>query len=235
MSQFVTYERQDNVATIRMDDGKVNTMSLQMLTELNAALDQAEADKAIVVLTGRSGVFSAGFDLAVLKGGGEPAVAMLTSGFRLAARLLSFPTPVIVASNGHALAMGVFLVLAADYRIGVDGAYKIGANEVAIGLTMPHTAVVICRQRLAPSHFNRAVITAEIYAPLDALTAGFLDQVVAEADLPAAVQTASARLARLNMPAFKATKRRAREAAIAAATEALAKDEAEFRAMMGLV
>ena len=232
MTSLVNYELKDGVATIAMDDGKVNTMSLQMLSELGAAFDKAEADKAIVVLTGRSGVFSAGFDLAVLKGGGQPALDMLTSGFKLAARLLAFPTPVIVASNGHALAMGVFLVLAADYRIGVDGNYKIGANEVAIGLTMPQTAVVICRQRLAPSHFNRAVIMSEIYTPADALGAGFLDQVVAEADLPAAVQAAAARLAKLNMAAFKGTKLRAREPALTAARTALELDEADFRAMV---
>ena len=234
MSNFVSYELQDNIATITMDDGKVNTMSLQMLTELSAALDQAEADKAVVLLTGRSGVFSAGFDLAVLKGGGEAAVSMLIAGFKLSARLLAFPTPVVVASNGHALAMGVFIVLAADYRIGVDGNFKVGANEVAIGLTMPHTAVVLCRQRLAPSHFNRAIIMSEIYTPAEALTAGFLDHVVDLADLPNAARTAATRLGKLNMAAFTATKLRAREPALAAAKIAVAQDEVEFRKMMGL-
>ena len=89
---------------------------------------------------------------------------MLEAGFALAQRILSFPTPVVIAVPGHAIAMGVFLVLCGDYRVGADGPYRITANEVAIGLTMPRAAVEICRQRLAPAHFTRAVGLAEVYA-----------------------------------------------------------------------
>jgi enoyl-CoA hydratase len=118
MSSPVTYQLKDSVATITMDDGKVNVMSVAMLSALNAALDKALEDRAVVVLTGRSGTFSAGFDLKTLTAGGSDAQKMVTMGFELAHRMLSFPTPIIVACNGHAIAMGVFLVLAADYRLG---------------------------------------------------------------------------------------------------------------------
>src|SRR6185503_10431701 len=135
MGTLVSYQLDGSVATITMDDGKVNALSLQMLTELGAALDRATADRAVVVLTGRDGIFSAGFDLKVLRAGGPDAWAMLRGGFELAERILSFPTPVLIACTGHAIAMAVFLLLSGDYRVGVDGPYKINANEVAIGLT----------------------------------------------------------------------------------------------------
>ena len=134
---MVSYHCDDAIATITIDDGKVNALSLAVLAELNAALDQAERDGAVVILAGRDGVFSAGFDLPVLRGGGPDARAMLRAGFELAARLLAFPRPVVIACTGHAVAMGVFLLLCGDYRVGATGPYKITANEVAIGLTMP--------------------------------------------------------------------------------------------------
>ena len=159
MSDLVAYKLEQPICTITLDDGKVNCLSPQMLSEINAALDQAEEDGAVVVIAGRKGKFSAGFDLAVVGKGGDEAVNMLIDGFRLAERLLSFPRPVVIACTGHALAMGSFLLLSVDYRIGADGAHKIGPNEVAIGMTMPRFGVEICRQRLAPAHFHRAVLT----------------------------------------------------------------------------
>jgi enoyl-CoA hydratase len=226
----VSYQLDESIATVTMDDGKVNVLSLTMQGELNSALDRALRDKAVVVLTGRTGVFSAGFDLTVLTAGGADAHKMLIGGFELAERLLSFPTPVVVACSGHALAMGVFLVLAGDHRIGADGAFKIGANEVAIGMTMPHFAIEICRQRLAPSHFTRAVINAQIYAPLDAVAAGFLDETAPAPDLLSAAQRSAIRLRGLNMAAHAATKLRAREHALKAIRAAIERDNAVIRA-----
>ena len=208
MSAPATYEVKESVATITMDDGKVNAMSVPMLSALNAALDRASADRAVVVLTGRPGIFSAGFDLKTLGAGGPDAQKMVTAGFELAYRMLSFPTPIVVACSGHAIAMGVFLVLAADYRIGADGPFKIGANEVAIGITMPHFGIEICRQRLAPAHFNRAVIFSEMYSPGDAVQAGFLDRVVPAAELQSEAQKFAATVSKLNMTAQTASKLR---------------------------
>src|SRR6185436_13595053 len=182
---LVNYHLDDVVATITMDDGKVNALSPAMQAEISKALDQAEADGAVVVLTGRDGVFSAGFDLGVMRGGGDEAVSMVRGGFDLAHRLLSFPTPVVVACTGHAIAMGVFLLLSGDYRVGADGPYKLVANEVAIGMTLPRAAIEILRQRVAPAHFNRAAILAEIYTSANAVEAGFLDRVVEPSEVVA--------------------------------------------------
>jgi enoyl-CoA hydratase/carnithine racemase len=224
MSSPATYELKDSVATITMDDGKVNALSVAMLSALNDALDRAVADRAVVVLTGRAGTFSAGFDLKTLTAGGDDAQKMVTMGFELAHRMLSFPTPIVVACNGHAIAMGVFLLLAADYRIGVDGPFKIGANEVAIGITMPYFGIEICRQRLAPAHFNRAVIFSEMYSPTDAVPAGFLDKVVPEADLRNEAKKFATALTKLNMTAHAASKLRLRDQTLKAIRGAIEAD-----------
>jgi enoyl-CoA hydratase len=232
MSALVSYRLCDSVATITMDDGKVNVLSQAMLTELGVALGRAAADRAVVVLTGREGVFSAGFDLPVLRAGGTEAADLLRSGFDLAARLLAFPTPVLVACPGHAVAMGVFLVLSGDYRIGARGPYKLTANEVAIGITMPRAAVEICRQRLTHACFNRAVVLAGVFPPADAVAAGFLDRVVPAAELVQAAAAAAAELACLDLDAHAATKQRARQLVGHALREAIDADDAEYRARL---
>jgi enoyl-CoA hydratase len=232
MGTLVRYRLDDSVATITMDDGKVNVLSLAMLAELSDALDRAAADRAVVVLTGREGVFSAGFDLPVLRAGGTEAAEMLHAGFDLAARLLAFPAPVLVACPGHAIAMGAFLVLSGDYRIGIRGPYKLTANEVAIGIAVPRAAVEICRQRLTPACFNRAVILAEVFPPEDAIAAGFLDLVVAPAELAGAAAGAAAELARLDLDSHAATKLRARRQSLAAVREAIDADDAAYRELL---
>ncbi len=226
---MVTYHCDDAIAAITIDDGKVNALSLAVLVELDAALDRAERDGAVVILAGRDGVFSAGFDLPVLRAGGPDALAMLRAGFELAARLLAFPRPVVIACTGHAVAMGVFLLLCGDYRVGATGPYKITANEVAIGLTMPRAAVEICRQRLTPAHFNRAVVLAETFSPADAVAAGFLDRTAEAGGVPEAARSVAARLAALDRPAHAATKRRARGQALSAIRSAIDADMAEYR------
>lgn len=211
---LVSYRLENGIATITLDDGKMNALSPRMLAEINAALDRAVTDRAVVVLTGRQGVFSAGFDLRVLKGGGRGALGMVRSGFELAARLLSFPAPVVVACSGHAIAMGLFVLQSADYRVGAAGAFKFVANEVALGLAMPRSAVEICRQRLTPSHFNRAMLLSEPYTPESAIEAGMLDRVVPEETLAATAQNIALEFAKLDRAAHCKTKLRVRAQAL---------------------
>ena len=214
MGNSVSYERAERVSTIIMDDGKVNAMSMSMMDEVNAALDQAERDEAVVILAGRPGVFCAGFDLAVFKQGHAPTMEMLRTGAALNERILAFPFPVVAACSGHGIAMGSFLLMCADYRIGVEGAFKIGMNEVAIGMTLPYFAIEIARQRLAPAYFSRATVLAELYAPEDAIAPGFLDLVVPQEALLDTAQHTAAMLAQLDMKAHAATKVRVRRSAL---------------------
>jgi enoyl-CoA hydratase len=221
MADLVSYRVEAGVGTIAMEDGKVNALSPAMLAAIGAALDRAASDDAAVVLTGREGVFSAGFDLKVLRAGGPDAVSMLTGGFRLAERLLSFPRPVVMACSGHAIAMGLFLVMSGDYRIGIDGPYKLVANEVAIGLTMPHAAIELCRHRLTPAAFQRAMVLAETFTPAEAVPAGLLDQVTAPGDLAAAAQKLGESLSSLPADSHASTKARVREPMLRALSAAI--------------
>jgi enoyl-CoA hydratase len=210
------YSLADGVATITMDDGKANALSPSMLAALDDAFDRAEQSDAVaVVLAGRPGRFSAGFDLAVLASGGSDAQAMLRSGFELAERLLGFSRPVVIACTGHAVAMGSFLVCAGDYRVGAAGEFKLQANEVAIGLTMPYSALAILRHRLTPSAFDRAVGLAEAFSPVDAVAAGWLDAIVAPDAVVGTAQSIAASLANLDPIAHKGSKRRARATMLA--------------------
>ncbi len=214
MTGPVGYRLDDQVAWITLDDGKVNALSPAMLGHIRAAFDRAEADGAVVVLRGREGVFSGGFDLAVLRGGGEDALAMLRGGFELSIRMLSFPRPVVVACTGHAIAMGFFSLLSADYRIGPAGSFRFVANEVAIGLPMPTPAMTVMRQRLTPAAYQRALCLAETFTPENAVEAGVLDRVVAPGAVVEAAGEVAASLARLDRHAHADSKRRAREAVL---------------------
>ena len=234
MDQLVTYTLDGPTATIGMDDGKVNALSPRMLAEIGAAFDRARDDEAsVVVLTGRPGTFSAGFDLKVMRSDVAAALDMIIAGFRLAEKILSFPKPVVMACTGHAIAMGSFLLLSGDHRIGTAGEFRLVANEVAIGLTIPLSAVEICRQRLTPAAFNRAIILSETFTPESAVDAGFLDQVVPAEHLTEATHEAAARFAALNAEAHANSKLRVRHKALEALAAAIEKDEAQFRAFLG--
>jgi len=212
--ESVQYSLQDQVATIRIDDGKRNALSPQVLNEINRALKQAESDHAIVILTGRESVFSAGFDLHVMKRGGINALRMLRAGYALTARVMAYPYPVIAACNGHALAMGVFLMLSADYVIGSRGDFKIAANEVAIGLTMPRVAAAMLRHRLSPAAYQRAVVLSEHFDVDSACSAGFFDELVDPVYLMPRAEACAEEFKELSLPAHAATKRRVHAALI---------------------
>lgn len=210
MSELTTYELVDGIATITLDDGKVNALSPAMLGSIGERLDRAEADEAVVVMTGRERTFSAGFDL---KSDDWPT--MLTAGARTAERMLSFPRPIVIACNGNALAMGAFLLLSADHRVGACGEFKIGLNEVAIGLTLPYFGIALARHRLTRPAYDRAAVTGVILDPDDARAAGFLDEVVGPEDVTASARAAAEQLKAIDMNAHHATKLRIRADALA--------------------
>ena len=209
MSEIVRYALQDRVAVVSLDDGKANALSHDALDAIGVALDRAEADEAgAVLIMGRPGRFSAGFDLSVMRGGDMEAVQNLVfKGAGLAVRIFEFPVPVVFGVTGHALAMGAVLCMAADIRIGVRGDYKVGLNEVAIGMTLPDFALILAEERLSRRHLTRATAHAEIYTPESAVDAGYLDWVVDEDDLAeAALAQAKAMSETLHAKAHHRTK-----------------------------
>jgi enoyl-CoA hydratase len=217
MTSPVTFSRSGPIGTIVMDDGKVNAMSYGMLDALHTAFDQAEKEKTVVILVSHGKHFSAGFDLKVLAGGSAGDIhKMLKAGAELALRILSFPAPVVSGCNGNAFPMGAFLILASDYRIAAEGDYKIGLNEVAIGIQPPQFGIELARQRLVPAYFSRTVTLGEMFAPGEALTAGFFDQVVPADAFERALGEAAAAVGKIDRASHAATKLRARAPAIEA-------------------
>ena len=210
----VRYSLEAGIATITIDDGKRNALSPPVLEAVHAAFQQAEKDDAMVIITGREDVFSAGFDLNVMKHGGTAALNMLRLGYGLPARVLAHPRPVIAACNGHCYAMGVFLMLAADHVIGSRGDYRIAANEVAIGLTMPRVAAAMLHHRLTPAAYQRAVTLSATFDPAAALDAGFFDELSDTASLAARARQCAADFGALHHGAHRASKRRIRAALI---------------------
>lgn len=206
MTDLVTYTLNDGVAIIAINNGKANALSHQVFEQLNSALDQAEKDKAVIILTGQPGVFSAGYDLKEMQKGMKEAEALVTVGSTFTRRLAAFPLPIIGACSGHAIAKGAFIMLSVDHRVGIEGSFKLGLNEVAIGMTMHHAGIEIARHRLAPAHFYRSVINAEIYSPEGAVEAGFLDEVVAPEQLLNRANELAQGFRKLNMRAHAQTK-----------------------------
>lgn len=210
MTEPVTVELDDRLAVIGIDDGKANAMSPSMISAVQDALDRAEHESAVVLLTGRPGLFCAGFDLEVFEQGHEPTIAMLRAGAALLERIFTFPTPVVIACNGHAVAMGSFLLMCADYRIGTEGSFKIGMNEVAIGMTLPYFAVELARYRLATTRFDRATLLAELFTPDEAVETGFLDRVVSAESLMTTARETAMAFTKLDMRAYASSKARTR-------------------------
>ena len=223
--QLVTCSLTDGVATLTLCNGKVNAISHQLIADFNAALDQAEAGQAVVVVTGQPGILSGGYDLKTMLSGRQNAIDLVTAGSTLARRMLAHPHPIIIACPGHAVAKGAFLLLSADYRIGVEGPFNIGLNEVKIGMTMHQVGIALARNRLSSAHFQRAVINAEMFPPPSAVAAGFLDQIVgAEQLLPTATEIAQ-QLKSLNMTAHKQTKLKVRKTFLEALDIAIEADK----------
>ena len=212
MSDVVRYALLDKVAVITMDDGKANALSTAMIDQLLAALARAEAEAGAVILTGRPDKFCAGFDLRVMMSGPEHAIALLNRGAELLLRLFEFPLPLVMAVTGHAMAGGVLVVCTGDVRFGAEGDFKLGLNEVAIGLPVPMLAMELARARLLPTELTRATLLAHIYKPAEAQAAGYLDHVVAPEALADAALAEARRLAALPRAAYAATKERLRGA-----------------------
>jgi enoyl-CoA hydratase len=190
-----------------MDDGKANALSETMIDALLDALSRAEKEAAAMVLVGRPDRFCAGFDLKVMMSGPEPAKNLLRRGANLLMRLYGAEVPLVMACTGHALAGGALVVLTGDVRIGADGPYRIGLNEVSIGLPVPILAMELARDRLLPSELGRATLESRIYAPAEAAKAGYLDEVVApDAVLTRAMDEAK-RLTGLSKTAYHASKK----------------------------
>jgi len=203
---MLAYELVDDVAVITMDDGKANAVSHGFLDDLTEGLDRAEAEAKALVIFGRSGVFSAGFDLKEIGKGPAESKALVDRGAALLFRLFTYPLPVVAASAGHAIAAGALLMLASDTRIGVAGDAKYGLNETAIGMTLPPFGLQIGLCRLSKRYQTEAMIQAKLYDGNEAMKVGYLDHVVSSEQLQATAMTKAGELAQLPSASYAAMK-----------------------------
>ena len=219
----MSFELDNNIATLGFDDGKANVVNHNFLDQINAGLDRAEEEKVgAVILRGRAGMFSAGFDLGEFKKGPEVGQAMVTRGFELLIRLYSFPLPVVACCTGHGIAMGAFMLMASDTRIGVSGDFKLSLPETAISMDLPQVLMALADSRIAKRHLTRVAIQSEVYNPQQAVEAGFLDEVVAAEELDSRTTAAAEKLAQLPQKYYASNKLAARSGALAAMREGLA-------------
>ena len=225
MTELVAYQCENGIATLTLNNGKVNAFSPQLIDDFNAALDRAEQAKAIVLVTGQPGILSGAYAPKAMTSSPQNAIDLVAKGSTLARRMLAHPYPIIVACPGHAVAKGAFVLLSADYRIGVEGPFTIGLNEVLIGMTMHHVGIELARDRLRKNFFNRSVINGEMFNPQQALEAGFLDAVVAPEELMNAAKAMATQMKKVNMTAHKNTKLKTRKAFLETLDAAIEQDK----------
>lgn len=221
-----SYRIEGDVGVISLDDGKANALGFEAIGGLNAALDRAEADGVkAVALVGRPGKFSAGFDLKVMTSGADSARQLLGAGAELGLRIFMFSRPVVLGVTGHALAMGGILTACADWRVAAEGEFKLGLNEVAIGMPVPVFGVELCRNRLSKRWFDRCVAQAYLCSPTEAVEAGFVDEVVGADEVTARTLAKAAELAAtLHAGPFQLTRTNCRSALAAELRESLTAD-----------
>ena len=205
-------EIKDDVSIITLDDGKVNAFSPDMIKLINELLDKVPDNKGSLLIAGREGMFSAGFDLKVMMSNPENASQMVKSGFEMLLRIFSFPRPVVAACSGHAIALGAFLLCSSDYRVGSKGNFKIGANELRNNMIIPTPILEIAKFKLNKAHKQRALLNAEMYAIEDAIEPGYLDEVVAPEKVFEVAMIKAKDLATLAHPQYLQTKKLDQEA-----------------------
>ena len=205
--KLATLSQDEDVSIITLDDGKANVFSPSMISAVNKCLDDVPTEKGSLIITGRTGMFSAGFDLKIISAGDMAATKeMSLNGFKLLSRIFSFPRPVLAACSGHGIALGTFLLCCCDYRIGVKGEFLVGANEMRTNMVIPIPILELIKFRIAQPHKYRAVLGAEMYSIENAIDAGIIDEIVEADDLMDTALTKAKDLATLGHPSYTLTK-----------------------------
>jgi enoyl-CoA hydratase len=228
MSDVIHYEVRDRIAHVTIDNGKANALSPDVIAGLDAALTRAEEageeQVGALLISGRPGMLTGGFDLKVMKSSAQAAGQLVTDGGALFTRMFGAPVPVIVACGGHAVAAGALLMMGADYRVGALGAFQIGLIETQIGMVLPRWAVEFSQERLSKRHFQQATVGARMYDPQSAVDAGFLDAAVAPDALDAAALVEAQRWASLPRSAYRGQVLMNRGERLGRLAEAIAED-----------
>ena len=206
-AKIATLTNKDDISIITLDDGKANVFSPKMIQDVNECLDKVPTESGALIITGRDGMFSAGFDLKIISSGDMQATMdMSLSGFKLLSRIFSFPRPILAACSGHGIALGTFLLCCCDYRIGVKGDYMIGANEMRTNMVIPIPILELISHRVTASHKYRAILGAEMYSLQNGVEAGLIDEIVDSNNLMEAAMLKAKDLASMGHPSYTLTK-----------------------------
>jgi enoyl-CoA hydratase len=198
---------EDDISIIKLDDGKANVFSPKMIQDVSECLDKVPTESGALIITGREGMFSAGFDLKIISAGNVQATMdMSLSGFKLLSRIFSFPRPVLAACSGHGIALGTFLLCCCDYRVGVKGDFMIGANEMRTNMVIPIPILELINHRVSSSHKYRAILGAEMYSIENGIGAGLIDEVVDAENLMETAMLKAKDLATMGHPSYTLTK-----------------------------
>ena len=204
---IATLSQENDISIIKLDDGKANAFSYDMLTQVNELLSKVPRDSGALVITGREGLFSGGFDLKTLATGDmEKITKMVQLGYHLLLELYSFDRPIIAAVSGHSIALGLFVTCSADYRIAIDGEYVCQANEVRNNMDIPIQIMEILKARVNKNYFYPAVFHSDAYTVQDSIAVGVIDEVVPQAEFMDRVMDKAKELATLPHPFYAKTK-----------------------------
>jgi enoyl-CoA hydratase len=212
---MIARSQHDGVLTLRLAHGKANALDVELLDALLRELDGAAGDAQAVILTGTGSIFSAGVDLFRVTGeGAEYVRRFLPLLSRFLRTLFSFPGPVVAAVNGHAIAGGCIIALAADVRLMAEGTGTIGLPELLVGVPFPTAVLEIVRFAVPRDKVQSLIYTGRTLLPQEALGAGLVDEVVAAGALAARAQEVARQLALIPPPVFRLTKQSLRAEAL---------------------
>ena len=208
MSTIRAESRDGGVRLLTLDRPPANALDETLLADLGAALDDARRDPTVraLVLTGAGEFFSGGFDLRAPRRDDDTARALRVLYRDVHTSLLTFPKPTLAQMNGHAIAGGCVLVLACDYRLGAEGDYKVGLNEVAIGASFPRAAMEIVRLRLLHARAAELLLGAALYPASQAIRLGIVDELLPAEKLGETVLRRAARMGAFPRDAYAHTK-----------------------------
>ena len=209
---IATLSKESDISIIKLDDGKANVFSYDMLSQVNELLAKVPRDSGALVITGREGLFSGGFDLKTLATGDmEKITKMVQLGYNLLLELFSFDRPIVAAVSGHSIALGLFVTCSADYRIAIDGKYVCQANEVRNNMDIPTQIMEILKARVNKKYFYPAVYHSDAYSVQESIEVGFIDEVVSEDQFMERAMEKAKELATLPHPFYANTKKTAQE------------------------
>ena len=185
--ETIEYRKRDGVAAITMSRPKANGLNIALVSELNAALEDAKADdgvRAVVIASNLPRFFSAGFDANEVFLYNREQMGEYLKGYGgLVHRIFHFPKPTLAAMNGHAFAGGAIVALGCDFRLWVQGDYGYALNEVNVGVVIPPHLFAMLKDAAGPAWARRMVLTGDAVKADQALAIGLVDEVVEEAAL----------------------------------------------------